>query len=952
MAGNIDILCERIKVLEEENERLKRLLTQHNIALVNGELNVSKKASSPHEMLNNTQSLSLKDKVELFQSLFKGREDVFAKRWYSETTKKAGYQPVCEREWNRGFCDKKKYKCAECPNRQFAHLSYEYIYNHLAGKDALGRDVIGVYPILMDNTCYFICADFDDKSCEHGYKNDVLAFVSVCKEWGVDCYIERSRSGNGAHVWIFFDLPIATRKARRLGNLILTEAMNRESRISFKSYDRFFPNQDTLPDGGLGNLVALPLQGKARREGNSVFVDENFNAYTDQWSALMNVSRLTEASVDNIIGKYNVNSLGEFSKSSENKPWEPPVIEVLTKFDFPGKITLIRANMLYIPLIDLSAKAINRLKRIAAFRNPEFYAKRVMRLSTYDVPRIISCSELKDGYLAMPRGCEEDVAELLQYNQVKCHYQDETNHGKTINIEFKGVLRQEQYEAMKSMIPYNIGTLSATTAFGKTIFAIAMIAQCKVNTLILVHRKSLVDQWKRQLEDFTEINELVVNDNAKRKSKKHLSPIGVLYSGKNSLHGIVDIALIQSCFEDKEVKSFVQNYGMVIVDECHHVSSVSFEQVLKQVRAKYVYGLTATPIRKDGHQPIIFMQCGKIRFTADAQSQIKNQNFRRTLIPRFTSFRNLSPDVKTYAQIIETLSIDNVRNNLIVEDVKNQVLEGRTPIILTSLTSHVRLLADMLRPFADNIIALVGADSDKNKRLELERLLAIRSSESLIIVATGKYIGEGFDFSRLDTLFLALPISWKGNIAQYAGRLHREYDGKTEVRIYDYIDARVPLCESMYRKRMKGYVSVGYGVTNSLVLNETKRSLIYNGTLFQTAFLQDLQTAKHSIIISIQMVKYRYTPRLVAVLKDLQRNGIEVIVHLKEKGYNDNDLICDGIDIVHNNNLTIQCAIIDKSIVWYGNINFFGYNADEDNIMRLQDVSIADELLDILYEKA
>lgn len=952
MAGNIDILCERIKVLEEENERLKRLLTQHNIALVNGELNVSKKASSPHEMLNNTQSLSLKDKVELFQSLFKGREDVFAKRWYSETTKKAGYQPVCEREWNRGFCDKKKYKCAECPNRQFAHLSYEYIYNHLAGKDALGRDVIGVYPILMDNTCYFICADFDDKSCEHGYKNDVLAFVSVCKEWGVDCYIERSRSGNGAHVWIFFDLPIATRKARRLGNLILTEAMNRESRISFKSYDRFFPNQDTLPDGGLGNLVALPLQGKARREGNSVFVDENFNAYTDQWSALMNVSRLTEASVDNIIGKYNVNSLGEFSKSSENKPWEPPVIEVLTKSDFPGKITLIRANMLYIPLIDLSAKAINRLKRIAAFRNPEFYAKRVMRLSTYDVPRIISCSELKDGYLAMPRGCEEDVAELLQYNQVKCHYQDETNHGKTINIEFKGVLRQEQYEAMKSMIPYNIGTLSATTAFGKTIFAIAMIAQCKVNTLILVHRKSLVDQWKRQLEDFTEINEQVVNDNAKRKSKKHLSPIGVLYSGKNSLHGIVDIALIQSCFEDKEVKSFVQNYGMVIVDECHHVSSVSFEQVLKQVRAKYVYGLTATPIRKDGHQPIIFMQCGKIRFTADAQSQIKNQNFRRTLIPRFTSFRNLSPDVKTYAQIIETLSIDNVRNNLIVEDVKNQVLEGRTPIILTSLTSHVRLLADMLRPFADNIIALVGADSDKNKRLELERLLAIRSSESLIIVATGKYIGEGFDFSRLDTLFLALPISWKGNIAQYAGRLHREYDGKTEVRIYDYIDARVPLCESMYRKRMKGYVSVGYGVTNSLVLNETKRSLIYNGTLFQTAFLQDLQTAKHSIIISIQMVKYRYTPRLVAVLKDLQRNGIEVIVHLKEKGYNDNDLICDGIDIVHNNNLTIQCAIIDKSIVWYGNINFFGYNADEDNIMRLQNVSIADELLDILYEKA
>lgn len=952
MVENIDVLRERINMLEEENVRLKSLLSQYNIPFMNEDLNVSEIESSPSKILHNKQSLSLKDKVELFQSLFKGREDVFAKRWYSEATKKAGYQPVCDREWNREFCDKKKYKCAECPNRQFAPLSYEYIYNHLAGKDAFCRDVIGVYPILMDNTCYFLCADFDNKSCEHGHKNDVLVFVGVCNEWGINSYIERSRSGNGAHVWIFFDLPIATRKARRLGNMILTEAMNRESRISFKSYDRFFPNQDALPDGGFGNLVALPLQGKSRREGNSVFVDENFNAYPDQWSVLMNVSKLTEASVDNIIGKYNTDSLGEFSKSSENKPWEPPVIEVLTKSDFPRNITLIRANMLYIPLIDLSAKAINRLKRIAAFRNPEFYAKQGMRLSTYDVPRIISCSELKDGYLAMPRGCEEDVVELLQCNQVKCEIKDETNHGKAINIEFKGVLRKEQEEALKSMLPCNIGTLSATTAFGKTIFAIAMIAQRKANTLILVHRKSLVEQWKRQLEDFAEINELVVNDCAKRKSKKTKSPIGVLYSGKNTLHGIVDIALIQSCFDDKEVKSFVQTYGMVIVDECHHVSSVSFEQVLKQVRAKYVYGLTATPIRKDGHQPIIFMQCGKIRFTADAQSQIRIQNFRRTLIPRFTSFRNLSPDAKTYTQIIEALSIDEARNNLIIEDVKRQILEGRTPIILTSLTSHVRLLAEKLHPFADNVVALVGADSDKNKRLELERLHGINSSESLIIVATGKYIGEGFDFSRLDTLFLALPVSWKGNIAQYAGRLHREYDGKTEVRIYDYIDARVTLCDSMYRKRLKGYASVGYGAVNSLALNDAKRNLIYNGASFQMAFLQDLQTAKHSIVISTQRVKYRYLSRLVAVLKDLHRNGIEVIIHLKEKGNNETDLINDGIDIVHNDNITIQCAIIDKSIVWYGNINFFGYNADEDNIMRLQDATIADELLDILYDKA
>ena len=582
-----DMLALRLQELEKENAMLKRILDQHGISY-----SVSVESSTieqpTHIVTDHTIRLSLQEKVAIFQNLFKGRDDVFAKRWYSPSSQKAGYQPVCEREWNRDYCDKRKYKCADCPNRMFAHLSYNDFFNHLAGKDQFGRDVIGLYPICQDNTCYFLCTDFDDKNCEHGYKNDVLAFINVCNSWNVPCYIERSRSGNGAHVWIFFDKPITALKARKLGNAILTEAMNREARLSFKSYDRFFPNQDALPEGGLGNLVALPLQGMARRKGNSVFVDNKFNAYEDQWTFLSQIHKFSEAEIDLLLRQHTVPTLGELSKSSETKPWETPQIDNPLADCYPKQIVLIRANILYIPLANLSAKCVNAFKRIAAFRNPEFYEKQGMRLSTYNIPRIISCSEMTDDYLALPRGCEDAVCDVLSQHNVNVTISDKTNPGRSINVTFKGKLREEQQKAIEAFAKHNIGTLSATTAFGKTVFAIGMIAKRKVNTLILVHNKALLEQWKERLENFLEVNETIEEPKRRRGRKKQSSIIGCLCSGKNSLHDIIDIALIQSCLTDGEVKPFVRDYGMVVVDECHHVSSVSFEQVLRQVTAAYV----------------------------------------------------------------------------------------------------------------------------------------------------------------------------------------------------------------------------------------------------------------------------------------------------------------------------------------------------------------------------
>ncbi len=930
-------LLERIKELETENAEFRKRLGE------------PVKPVSPAS--NAMQNLSLQEKIDLFCSLFKGRDDVFAKRWYSKTSGKAGYQPVCKNEWTP-LCDKRKYKCADCPTRQFSPLTYNDYYRHLEGKDADGRDVIGLYVLNEDNTCHLLCTDFDDKNCEHGYQDDVLAFVEVCKSWNVPYSIERSRSGNGAHVWIFFESPVLAVKARKLGNVILTEAMNREGKIGFKSYDRFFPNQDTLPEGGLGNLVALPLQGNARKKGNSVFVNEFFEPYPDQWEYLLNVEKLSEQALEELL-KQNASTmpLGDLSKTSESKPWEVPVANKIELTDFASEIVITRSNMLYIPLNQLSSKVLNYLRRIASFRNPEFYSKQALRLSTYSTPRIISCAELTEEYLALPRGCEDAVVELLKERGVVFRLDEETNHGKSISIHFKGELRSDQKEAVEALTSSNTGVLSATTAFGKTVAAIGLIAKRGVNTLILVHTKALLDQWVQRLEQFLVIDNLPVFEESKRR-KKNLSPIGTLSSTGNKLHGIIDIALMQSCISDNEVKTFVKDYGMVIADECHHVSTANFEQILKAVNAQYVYGLTATPIRKDGHQPIIFMQCGPIRYSADSKIQMQSQTFQRLLIPRFTPFRLVSNEDLSFAKVTQQIAEDEYRNLLIVKDVIEVLKEGRSPIILTSRTSHVALLAELLQPHCPNVITLVGSHSTKEKREKMEQLQSIPPSEPLVIVATGKYVGEGFDYARLDTLFLVSPVSWKGIVAQYVGRLHREYEGKQDVQVYDYIDIRVPVCESSYRKRLKGYASIGYKIRNREVFDRLfpTTDVIYDGLNFEQSFISDLANCKQSIVISCPKMKLGRYSHMTERLLDIAANGRDVILYTKEENDDTLRMQQQGIYVVYRGHLSLHTAIIDKSTIWYGSVNILGFHSIEDNLIRFKNAEIASNLFESLQK--
>ena len=952
-------LLRQYEVLHKENEVLRSLLKIHGVEY---ETRMKEDMNKPIYSLVSvpTITLSIDERIRLFQSLFKGREDVFARRWFSKTTGKSGYQPVCINEWKQGICDKKKYRCAICPNRNFAPLTTQDMYRHLEGKDEYCCDVVGLYAIMQDNNCAFLCADFDDKNCKYGYKEDVLAYVGVCREWLIPYAIERSRSGNGAHVWIFFEAPLPASKARRLGNAILTEAMTRNGQMSFNSYDRFFPNQDYLPEGGFGNLVALPLQGQARRKQNSVFVDNDFLVYKDQWAFLYNLKKIQESTIDQLLRLHYQEELGKLSMSSENKPWVTPLPQNITQEDFQAKVEIIKADKLYIPLKAVSAKVLNHLKRIAAFKNPEFYSKQALRLSTYAIPRIISCFDITNEYLAMPRGCEDATLSFLNDNAVTYTITDKTNHGNKISVSFQGEEREEQLEAINALLPYTNGILHATTAFGKTVTAAAIIARKKVNTLILVHSKALLKQWHDRLTEFLNIDYLKHEEKNKRGRRKVFSPIGCFDSSGNTLHGIIDIALIQSCLDEDGVKPFVQDYGMVIVDECHHVSSITFEQVLMSIKAHTIYGLTATPIRKDGHQPIIFMQCGPIRFTTDVKSQIAKQSFDRFLIPRFTSYNSILEDRLSIATLYKYLSEDEIRNNLIVEDICKAVNTGRTPIILTNRTAHVSVLAEKLKATIKNVISLTGTGTTKEKRETMQRLQTIPDSEQLVIVATGKYVGEGFDYPRLDTLFLALPISWKGLLTQYAGRLHREYEGKKDVRIYDYIDIHEPICDSMYRKRLKGYAAIGYKTINTAQptlfdnINDIPSSVvenqIFNGSTFYRPYTSDLTKAKRSIVISSPKLYRTEQNPLVTLLKELAQQGIEILITTAAENEQTVFIQSKGLSVKVKPKLSLYTTIIDKEVVWYGSINTLGYGLKDDNMIKVTDIYLANELIKMIHK--
>ncbi len=686
---------DELRKLRAENARLRALLSLHGI------LDPGKRPA-PVEP-RSTGPLTPNDKIALFRRLFRGRTDVYAVRWENKSGK-SGYAPACANEWRAGVCEKPRIKCAECMHRSFLEVSDRVIYAHLSG-----QHTVGIYPLLPDDTCYFVAVDFD----EADWREDALAFMASCRTLDVPASLEISRSGNGAHIWIFFGSAVLARDARRLATAIISHVCARTRQLRLTSYDRIFPNQDALPKGGYGNLIALPLQRGPREAGWNVFVDENLCPYPDQWAYLESVSKMPAQYLEDATmrasGGGHPLDVTFVSPEESDEPWVRRSLDG-AKFSgsVPRTLDVTVANMLFLKKSQLPQPLVNRLIRIAAFQNPEF--------------------------------------------------------------------------------------LCAPTAFGKTVTGAALIARRATNTLILVHRSELAKQWSERLRTF-----LRLEDDA----------IGTIGGGKSKPTGKIDIAVMQSLSRKGEVSDLVANYGHVIVDECHHISAYSFESILKRVQAKYIVGLTATPIRRDGQHPIIFMQCGPIRHRAAAPEGIPED---LAVVPRLVASSATMSPAASIQDVFVQLTADAARTELIANEINENYLLGRKILVLTERTDHLDVIRQALPNTVGTVFVLHGRMPKKERDAILAELNNLPIEAPRVLIATGKLLGEGFDHAALDTLILAMPISWRGTLQQYAGRLHRNHGGKSDVRIFDFVDTCHPALGRMWRKRQQGYRAMGYRI--------------------------------------------------------------------------------------------------------------------------------------------
>ena len=793
---------ERLAHLEAEKATLETRLAD-----IEAHRAASGDKSSPAGLI--TSRSPARDKIALFRSLFRGREDVHPKRWENSGTGKSGYAPVCANEWAPRICGKPRVKCGACPNQAFREVTDEAIDGYLRGSHT-----IGVYPMLADDTCRFLAADFDKAS----WRRDASAFLEACRSKGVPAALERSRSGNGAHVWIFFAEPVPAALARRLGAHLVTESMERNPDIGFESYDRFFPSQDTVPAGGFGNLIALPLQGGPREGGNSIFLDDSFEPHADQWAFLSSLCRLSLAEAADIVEEAGrqgrVVGLRLPLDDEDDEPWSAPpsrkrpLPEIAGSL--PERIDAVLGDQIYIPRASLPPGLVNRLIRLAAFQNPAFYSAQAMRRSTFGIPRIVACAELLSHHIALPRGCGEAMERLLEELGIPLNMRDERYAGRPVDTGFLGKLTPEQQSAADALLAHETGVLSAATGFGKTVIAASVIAARGTNTLVLVHRRQLMDQWIARLGAFLDLP---------------ASAIGQIGGGKRKPGGIVDVGLIQSLARKGEVDDIVADYGQLVVDECHHISAVSFEAVARRAKAKYVLGLSATVTRRDGHHPIVFMQCGPVQFRTSAKAQARQRPFGHRAILRETEFElpaGMDAERPPIQHVYAALAADEDRNDMIFDDVLEALEAGRSPILLTERKDHAHSLAERLARFARNVLVLRGGMGARQRRAIMQRLEDIPETEERVLIATGRYVGEGFDDARLDTLFLAMPISWKGTLAQYVGRLHRLHVAKREVLVHDYVDRAVPTLTRMSEKRVRGYESLGYTVERSVAASSSE----------------------------------------------------------------------------------------------------------------------------------
>lgn len=951
-------LRQRVLQLEQEISHLKNLLRQHNIRYDNLGTEDTSITSILFPEITAWHAKAL-------YSFFKGRKDVYSKRNVNKDGKGV-YYPVCSNFWKAGKCPRRegeKQRCKDCKFRQWVPLNQRAIISHLKGELNDGKDVIGIYPLMEDDTCYFLVFDFDhhDEDQPIDWKTEVNFLRTICCQLSIDALVERSRSGNGAHVWLFFESAIPAKDARKFGSCLLTKGAQLAQQKTFLAYDRMLPAQDTMPEGGLGNLIALPLQGNALRIGNSAFVDENWNPYPDQWKILLQIKRIGTEFVQQKIQEWGVDSALGLTSTIDTiespEPWKNNILR-LSAADVNGTVLINESSRLYIRTQNLKPRICNQLRRLSAFRNPLYYRNRAMGLSVKGLSRIIACFEEGETFIGIPRGKREQILGILNENHIPAHYHDERQPGRKINIHFTATLYEEQQKAADAMLNHENGILQAATAFGKTAVGAYLIATRKVNTLILVHNREIMKNWVDDLHRFIRIEDpLPTYSTPSGQIRTRKSHIGRLFASHCSIGGVIDVAMITSMGKEEEISPIVQNYGMVLMDECHHAAAYQAYCVLNRITAKYVYGLTATPKRDDGMEQKVLMTFGPIRYRYTAKQRVESRSILHFVYPRYTRYWYSDQASERIQDIYQHMIQDELRNELIIQDVIKCIEERRTPLILTKFKKQAYILLDKLKKTIQHLFLLHGGRKNKEREALRAQLQNIPANEPMAIIAIGQYIGEGFNYPRLDTLMLATPISWEGNVEQYAGRLHRDYEGKKDVLIYDYVDMRVRVLNKMYAKRLKTYKKMGYYLHQDCPLfNTSEKRVFFESDSFEVELENDILTAREELIISSTLLSYDKVRWLFDLMSRLNDRPLKITVFtiapdsILKRAEGTRSIIKGlrerGIQVMEHEQHHEQFVVIDRNIVWYGTADFLAHRKTVDNVIRMENKGIA---ADILY---